>query len=105
MSFLDELDEYEAELELAIKREYNSIQHLFHYFVRIEGRNYLANKVSTSPELDDSGGCVITLEDAWAWDPDRANRLIAGADIHTRGAYVIEKLLDQEIDVDEITKS
>ncbi|MDW8339748.1 MAG: DUF2469 family protein, partial [Thermoleophilia bacterium] len=33
MSHLDELDEYEAELELALKREYAAVFGLFRYCV------------------------------------------------------------------------
>lgn len=104
VSFLDELDEYDAELELEIKREYRSVQHLFHYFVCAGEHSYLTNKVDVSPELDDIGGVVVTMEDAWVWDPDRGNRLLTGAEVHTRGEYTIEKLVNQEIDVSEITE-
>ena len=44
MSHLDELDEYEAELELRIKKEYSAVFGLFRYCVLTQDATYLCNK-------------------------------------------------------------
>ena len=45
MSHLDELDEYEAELELSLKREYSAVFGLFRYCVLTQDATYLCNKL------------------------------------------------------------
>jgi hypothetical protein len=45
MSHLDDLDEYEAELELALKREYQAVFALFRYCVLTQDATYLCNKL------------------------------------------------------------
>src|SRR5439155_10042295 len=44
MSHLDELDEYEAELELRIKKEYAAVCGLFRYCVLTQDASYLCTK-------------------------------------------------------------
>ncbi|MGH3091780.1 MAG: DUF2469 family protein, partial [Gaiellaceae bacterium] len=41
MSHLDELDEYEAELELRLKREYSAVFSLFRYCIVTQDSTYL----------------------------------------------------------------
>ena len=45
MSHLDELDEYEAELELQLRREYSAVFGLFRYCVLTQDATYLCNKL------------------------------------------------------------
>ena len=45
MSHLDELDEYEAELELRLKKEYQAVFGLFRYCVLTQDATYLCNKL------------------------------------------------------------
>ena len=45
MSHLDELDDYEAELELRLKKEYSAVYSLFRYCVLTQDGNYLCNKL------------------------------------------------------------
>ena len=45
MSHVDELDEYDAELELRLKREYNDVFPLFRYCVLTQEATYLCNTV------------------------------------------------------------
>jgi hypothetical protein len=45
MSHLDDLDEYEAELELALKREYQAVFGLFRYCVLTQDATYLCNRL------------------------------------------------------------
>ena len=48
MSHLDELDEYEAELELALKKEYTAVFALFRYCVLTQDATYLCNKLDVN---------------------------------------------------------
>ena len=45
MAHLDDLDEYEAELELRLKREYQAVFGLFRYCVLTPDATYLCNKL------------------------------------------------------------
>ena len=45
MSHLDELDEFEADLELRLKREYTAVFGLFRYCVLTQDATYLCNKL------------------------------------------------------------
>ena len=45
MSHLDDLDEYEAELELALKKEYQAVFALFRYCVLTQDATYLCNRL------------------------------------------------------------
>ena len=45
MSHLDELDEFEAELELRLKTEYTAVFGLFRYCILTQDATYLCNKL------------------------------------------------------------
>ena len=45
MSHLDELDEFEAEAELRLKKEYGAVFGLFRYCVLTQDATYLCNKL------------------------------------------------------------
>ncbi len=51
MSHLDDLDEYEAELELQLKKEYSAVFPLFRFCVLTPDTTYLCNKVELVPRL------------------------------------------------------
>ena len=50
----DDLDDYEAEMELQLYREYRDVVGLFRYVVETERRFYLANEVTVTPHADGS---------------------------------------------------
>ena len=58
VSHLDELDDFEAELELRLKREYSAVYSLFRYCVLTQDATYLCNqldlKTSRSPRIRSS---------------------------------------------------
>ena len=45
MSHLDDLDEYEAELEVALKKEYQAVFALFRFCVLTQDATYLCNRL------------------------------------------------------------
>lgn len=73
----DELENYEAEMELQLYREYRDVVGLFRYVVETERRFYLANAVDLAARTE--GGEVffeILMEDAWVWDIYRTARFV-----------------------------
>src|SRR6476619_1763129 len=69
MSHLDELDEFEAELELQLKREYTAVvpQASYPFF-------------------------HAQMEDVWVWDKNRPTRIIPRAEVYTSGDVTVEEL-------------
>ena len=93
MSHLDELDEYEADLELRLKKEYTAVFGLFRYCVVTQDSTYLCNK------YDLRGGpqasypfFQLTMEDVWVWDKNRPTRIIPRAEVYTSSDVTIEEL-------------
>ncbi len=93
MSHLDELDEFEAELELRLKKEYTDVFGLFRYCVLTQDATYLCNKL----DLEVTQGTNypffhIRMEDVWVWDKNRPTRIIPRADVYTSGDVTVEEL-------------
>ena len=57
MSHLDELDEFEAELELQLKKEYTAVFSLFRYCVLTQDATYLCNTLDLRyvPQAENTG--------------------------------------------------
>jgi Protein of unknown function (DUF2469) len=93
MSHLDELDEFEAELELRLKREYTAVFALFRYCVLTQDATYLCNRLDlkVSPKAA-YPYCHIEMEDVWVWDKNRPTRIIPRADVYTSGDVTVEEL-------------
>lgn len=72
---VDDLEQYEAELELGLYREYRDVVGMFTYVVETDRRFYLANNVEVTEHT--SGGQTwleLRLADAWVWDMYRPVR-------------------------------
>ena len=65
---VQDLENYESDLELQLFREYRDVVSLFTYVVETERRFYLANSVDLKAHHD-SGDVYfeLTLRDAWVW--------------------------------------
>src|SRR5438552_14374382 len=75
MSHLDDLDEYEAELELRLKREYQAVFGLFRYCVLTPDATYLCNKLERTYAPQPAYPFIrLKLEDVWVWDKNRPTR-------------------------------
>ena len=75
MSHLDELDEFEAELELRLKREYSAVFGLFRYCVLTQDATYLCNKLDLKALPQPSYPFFhLKMEDVWVWDKNRPTR-------------------------------
>ena len=93
MSHLDELDEFEAELELRLKREYTAVFGLFRYCVMTQDLTYLCNKYELQFLPRDSYPFFqIEMEDVWVWDKNRPTRIIPRTKVWTSGDVTVEEL-------------
>jgi hypothetical protein len=93
MSHLDELDEYEAELELGLKKEYTAVFGLFRYCVLTQDATYLCNKLDFKYAPQPSYPFFhVKMEDVWVWDKNRPTRIIPRAEIYTSSDVTVEEL-------------
>ena len=93
VSHLDELDDFEAELELRLKREYSAVYSLFRYCVLTQDGTYLCNKLDLQ-YVPAAGVPVLRLkmEDVWVWDKSRPTRMIPRVEFWTSGDVTVEEL-------------
>ena len=93
MSHLDDLDEYEAELELSLKKEYQAVFGLFRYCVLTQDATYLCNRLDLQYLPQQSYPFFqLTMEDVWVWDKNRPTRMIPRTKVFTAGDVTIEEL-------------
>ena len=82
MSHLDELDEYEADLELRLKKEYTAVFSL----PLLRGHSdptYLCNHRTRKALPQTSYPFFhLTMEDVWVWDKNRPSRMIPRAEVY-----------------------
>ena len=93
MSHLDDLDEFEADLELQLKREYAAVFGLFRYCILTQEATYLCNKL----DLQVTQGAAypffrVKMEDVWVWDKNRPTRIIPRAEVYTSSDVTVEEL-------------
>jgi hypothetical protein len=93
MSHLDELDEFEAELELSLKREYTAVFGLFRYCVLTQDATYLCNKLELMQVSQPAYPFFhLKMVDVWVWDKNRPTRIIPRAEAWTSGDVTVEEL-------------
>ena len=93
MSNIDDLEEYDAELELRLKREYATVFGLFRYCVLTAEATYLCNRLQIEHAHQASYPLVhLTMEDVWVWDKNRPMRMIPRAEVYTSSDVTIEEL-------------
>ena len=97
----EDLERYEADIELALVQEYRTVLPLFNYVVETERRFYLANEVKVSVR-DGSPTCIeIELTDAWVWDMYRPARFVKNVRVVTFKDVNIEELAKADLEVPE----
>ena len=68
VSHLDELDEFEAEAELRLKKEYGAVFGLFRYCVLTQDATYLCNKLDLQYVPQPAYPFFnVKMEDVWVW--------------------------------------
>jgi hypothetical protein len=93
VSHLDDLDEFEAELELALKREYTAVFSLFRYCILTQDATYLCNKLDLQLSQHASYPFFqIKMEDVWVWDKNRPSRIIPSVEVFTTSDVTVEEL-------------
>ena len=93
MSHLDDLDEFEAELELRLKKEYSAVFGLFRYCVMTQDATYLCNQLDLRQIAHGQYPYFhLTMEDVWVWDKNRPTRMIPRAEVYTSSDVTIEEL-------------
>lgn len=90
---MDELEKYEAEIELALYREYRDVIPMFRYLVETERRFYLANRVDVAEKRHGEDiWFEVTLGDAWVWDMYRQSRFVPSVRVITFEDVNVEEL-------------
>jgi hypothetical protein len=93
MSHLDELDEFEADAELRLKKEYSAVFSLFRYCVLTQDATYLCNTLDLKYLPQPAYPFFhLTMEDVWVWDKNRPTRMIPRAEVYTSSDVTIEEL-------------
>jgi hypothetical protein len=94
----EDLERYEAEIELQLYKEYKDVCPMFSYVVETERRFYLANNVKRTVH-DEGGRAYVELElgDAWVWDMYRQSRFVGSVKIVTFKDVNIEELPKKEL--------
>ena len=94
----EDLERYEAEIELGLVQEYRAVLPMFSYVVETERRFYLANDVSLTVRADTQPTLVeLELTDAWVWDMYRPARFVPSVRVVTFRDVNVERLPDQEL--------
>jgi Protein of unknown function (DUF2469) len=89
----EDLERYEADIELQLYKEYNDVSPMFSYVVESERRFYLANEVIQT--VHEAGGRTyveLELRDAWVWDMYRTSRFVQAVRIVTFKDVNVEEL-------------
>ncbi len=96
----EDLERYEAELELALYREYRDVVSLFRYVVETDRRFYLANTVDVQvrPVEGSDAYVAVHLTDAWVWDLYRPTRFLREVKVLTFKDVNVEETVPADFD-------
>jgi Protein of unknown function (DUF2469) len=93
MSHIDDLDEFEADLELRLKKEYTAVFPLFRYCVLTQDLTYLCNSLELTPMPQAHYPYFqLKMEDVWVWDKNRPTRMIPRVELYTSNDVTVEEL-------------
>jgi hypothetical protein len=96
----EDLEKYEAELELQLYREYRDVVGLFSYVVETERRFYLANWVEVTPRgAEGEVWFEVHLADAWVWDLYRPARFVKDVRVVTFRDVNVEEMAKTDLQV------
>ncbi len=94
----EDLERYEAEIELALVQEYRAVLPMFSYVVETERRFYLANEVELTVRSELSPACIeLELRDVWVWDMYRPVRFVPSVKVVTFRDVNVERLPEKEL--------
>lgn len=92
----EDLERYEAEIELALYTEYRDVISMFKYVVETERRFYLANTVERVSSPADAY-IEYSLSDCWVWDMYRKTRFLANVTVASTRGITVEELPKPEL--------
>jgi hypothetical protein len=93
----EDLERYEADVELQLYQEYRDVFGLFRYSVETERRYYLTNKVDVQVRNADADVFYdVAMEDVWVWDMYRPTRFARSVRVLTFKDVNIEDLSKEE---------
>ncbi len=94
----EDLERFEAEIELALYEEYRAVLPMFRYAVETDRRFYLANEVLMEPSGEGPATFVtVTLRDAWVWDMYRPARFVPSVRVITFRDVNVETLPEADL--------
>ncbi len=98
MSAEEDLERYEAEIELALYQEYRAVLPMFRFVVETDARLYLANHVKVQPRVGPGQTHLsVELSDAWVWDMYRSTRFVSSVRVVTFHDVNVEELPEKEL--------
>jgi hypothetical protein len=96
----EDLERYEATIELQLVQEYKAVIGLFSHIVETERRFYLSNSVEVTVRAETSPPLIeLKLTDAWVWDMYRPARFVPSVNILTFRDVNIERLPESDLEV------
>jgi hypothetical protein len=94
----EDLERYEAEMELAMYREYRDVVGIFKYVVETDRRFYLCNGVDVKVRADSGDAYFeVSLTDAWVWDMYRPARFAKNVKVLTFKDVNVEELAQSDL--------
>jgi Protein of unknown function (DUF2469) len=94
----DDLERYEAEMELQLYREYRDVVSIFKYVVETDRRFYLCNTVDLKVRTEGSDAYFeVTMSDAWVWDMYRPARFAKNVKVVTFKDVNIEETAPSDL--------
>jgi hypothetical protein len=93
----EDLERYEADVELQLYQEYRDVFGMFRYSVETERRYYLTNKVDVQVRNAEADVFYdVAMEDVWVWDMYRPTRFARSVRVLTFKDVNIEDLSKEE---------
>src|SRR3954453_14255188 len=96
----EDLEKYEAEMELQLYREYRDVVSIFKYVVETDRRFYLCNQVDVKARTE--AGEVffeVSMTDAWVWDMYRPARFAKNVKVLTFKDVNVEELAQADLEL------
>jgi len=93
----EDLEQYEADLELQLYKEYKDVSPMFSFVVETERRFYLCNEVKQNVHGDGRTYVELELRDAWVWDMYRSCRFVPSVRVVTFKDVNVEELPRKDI--------
>ncbi|UPK76540.1 DUF2469 domain-containing protein [Nocardioidaceae bacterium SCSIO 66511] len=95
----DDLEQYEADMELALYREYRDVVGIFKYVVETDRRFYLCNAVDVKVRSETGDAYFeVSMSDAWVWDIYRPARFAKQVKVLTFKDVNVEELATSDIE-------